>query len=101
MTIIDKIKDTILKFIGGAYDPLQFSYDLPDLIVDNYDELKRYDEKLAKRLDDTFPEICAEYERGDDPKPFRKRVREEYEAIFKQKAHSWTTSGQFIKSSRP
>ena len=35
MTIIDKIKDTILKFIGGAYDPLQFSYDLPNLIVDN------------------------------------------------------------------
>nr|DAX81079.1 MAG TPA: hypothetical protein [Caudoviricetes sp.] len=87
MTIIDKIKDTILKFIGGAYDPLQFSYDLPNLIVDNYDELKRYDEKLAKRLDDIFPEVCAEYERGDDPEPFRKKVREEYERIFKQKAH--------------
>lgn len=84
MAILDKIKDMILKFLGGNYDPLEFSYDLPDLIVDNYEDLKRYDPGLAKKLDDTFPEICAEYERGDDPTAMSEKVRRAYERIFKQ-----------------
>ena len=84
MAIIDKIKNMILAFIGGSYDPLAFSYDLPDLIVDNYEDLRRYDPELAKKLDDTFPEICSEYERGQDPAAMVEKVRRAYERIFRQ-----------------
>ena len=85
--IVDEIKNLILSFLSGNYEPADFSVELPHKIVDNYNAIESIDSKLAERLDDMFPDICAEYERGDDPEPFRKKVREEYERIFKQKAH--------------
>lgn len=53
------------------------------MIVDNYEDIDVIDPKLAERLDDTFPDICSEYERGDDPASMREKVRKEYEQIFR------------------
>ncbi len=80
--MIEKIKTTIDKFLSGNYDPVDFSFDLPDMIVDNYKFIERENPKIAKELDDTFPEICAEFERGFDPAPFREKIKSAYKRIF-------------------
>ena len=83
MNIVEEIKNLIFSFISGNYDPADFSVDLPHMIVDNYEDIDVIDPKLAERLDDTFPDICSEYERGDDPASMREKVRKEYEQIFR------------------
>lgn len=82
MNILEIIEGMIISFLHYGYDPLQFSHDLPDVIVDNYDKLEKYDPIIAKKLDDTFPDICSEYEMGDDPTELREKVKTEYKRIF-------------------
>jgi hypothetical protein len=55
---------------------------LPDLIVDNYSLLEREDAAIAQRLDDTFPEICAAFEPGDDEQAFWESIRNAYMQVF-------------------
>lgn len=75
-------KDMLERFIAGGYDPLDFSYDFPSDVVDHGDELREENPALLEILDDNLPEICAEYERGMDPRPFIDAVRKEYERAF-------------------
>ena len=80
--MIEHIKEMVEKFLADEYDPLEFSYDLPDYIVDNYEAISKENESLAKELDDTFPELCAEYERGTNSETFKQKIQIAYEEIF-------------------
>ena len=80
--MIEYINEMVEKFLADEYDPLEFSYDLPDYIVDHYEALSEENETLAKKLDDTFPEICAEYERGMNPESFKHKIEAAYNGIF-------------------
>ena len=80
--MVEKAQYMIERFLDGDYDALEFSYDLPDFIVDNYDTLQQEDAALAKRLDDTFPEICAEYERGFEPTDLHEKIKKAYLDIY-------------------
>jgi hypothetical protein len=53
--MVDKVQALIEHFLSDKYDALHFSYDLPDMIVDNYSALSSENPELAKKLDDTFP----------------------------------------------
>ncbi len=80
--MISEIKAVIKDFISGNYDALAFSYDLPDMIVDNYTILESESPVIAKELDDSFTEICAEYEAGKPIGPFKAKIEAEYMRIF-------------------
>ncbi|MBQ9305184.1 hypothetical protein [Butyrivibrio sp.] len=81
--MIEKIQALIEQFLSGKYDALKFSYDLEDMIVDNYAQLSAEDPDLAKKLDDTFPEICSEFEHGADVEPFRRKILDAFTALYK------------------
>ncbi|MBP3199685.1 MAG: hypothetical protein J6N21_22185 [Butyrivibrio sp.] len=81
--MIEKIQFLIEQFLSNKYDALQFSYELPDMIVDNYGLLTDENPDFAKMLDDTFPEICSEFERGADTEPFRRKIMDAFTALFK------------------
>ena len=83
LPMIEHIKEMVEKFLVDEYDPLAFSYDLPDYIVDNYEDICRDNGFLAKKMDDTFTEICAEYENGRNPEPFKQKIQAAYEFVFK------------------
>ena len=80
--MIQKIKDLIIQYLSGEKDALSFSFDLPDLIVDNYSLLEKEDAAFARKLDDTFPEICAAFEPGDDEHAFWESIRDAYMQVF-------------------
>ena len=79
---MDKMRQMISRFFAGEYDPLAFSLDFEEYLCDHYDEMKAEDPVLTGLLNENFPEICASYERGADPAPFAKAVREEYERVM-------------------
>lgn len=74
----------INEFLNGEYDPLDFSYDFPDFLIENYDALENEDEIINEALNDNLPEICAEYEIGADTENFKDEVRTEYERALKK-----------------
>lgn len=74
----------INEFLNGEYDPLDFSYDFPDFLIENYDALENEDEIINEALNDNLPEICAEYEIGADTENFKDEVRAEYERALKK-----------------
>lgn len=78
----EHFKKMMEDFMAGAYEPLDFSYDLPSDTIDFADELREHDPELLSILNDELPEICAEYERGMDPQPFIDAVCKEYERAF-------------------
>ncbi len=78
----EKVKSLIEKYLYDGYDAVAFSWELQDLIVDNYSKLRAENEMIAKRLDDVFPELCSEYERGFPVEPFKEKIKTAYESIF-------------------
>ena len=68
----------VKNFIDGNYDPLAFSFDFPDYLINHYDEMMNEDEEKTDILNDELPDICAEYERGMDPTDFIEKVKIEY-----------------------
>lgn len=76
----------INEFLNGEYDPLDFSYDFPDFLIENYDFLENENENeiINEALNDNLPEICAEYEIGADAENFKGEVQAEYERILKK-----------------
>ena len=72
---MEQIKELLLNFILNHYDPLDFSYDLPDMLVEKYDEIELINPNVNSILNDNLPEICADYERGMDPSEFIDSVR--------------------------
>ena len=81
--MVDKVQAIIEQFLSDKYDALRFSYDLPDMIVENYSALSSENPELAKELDDIFPEICAGFERGMDEKPFKRQILDAFTELFK------------------
>lgn len=81
--MIKKACEMIEEFLAGNYDPLRFSFDLQDLLCDEYEAMKSENEKVTAALNKDFPEICDTYEPGDDPEPFMKLVAAEYEKVKK------------------
>jgi hypothetical protein len=75
---VDEILKITKAFLAGEYDPLDFSYDLPDMLAELYDELEKESREINAVLQDNLPEICADYEIGADPVPFRNAVRAEF-----------------------
>ena len=72
----------INEFLNGEYDPLDFSYDFPDFLIENYDVLENEDRAINEILNDNLPEICAEYEIGADTENFKDEVRAGYEGVL-------------------
>ena len=62
--MIDEVLGMIQKFLDGKYDLMEFSYDLPDFLVEHYDEMYAEDAASTEILNDNIPEICADYEEG-------------------------------------
>ena len=81
--VIKKACEMIEAFLAGNYDPLRFSYDLPDLLCDEYETMRAENEEATAIFNENFPEICDIYERGDDPGPLMKLVAAEYEKVKK------------------
>ena len=69
------------EFLAGEYDPLAFSYDLPLELLDQLGKIFPVNEELAQLMNDELPEVCDMYEYGDDPEPFKAKMREVYERI--------------------
>ena len=81
--MLNEVKELIECFLIGKTDALDFSYSLENMIVDNYEKLVAEDSGMAKQLDDTFPEICSEYERGMDVGPFKRKIQDAFTELFK------------------
>ncbi|MDR2024377.1 MAG: hypothetical protein LBQ71_14290 [Hungatella sp.] len=75
----------IENLILGQFDPLDFSYEFPDYLVENYEEMLSEDRKMTELLNENFPEICADFERGADEKKFISNVKKEYRFILLEK----------------
>lgn len=68
-------------FLADQYDPLEFSYDLQVELVDQLGKVFPVNEELAQRMNDEFPEVCDTFEPGDDPEPFKAKIRKTYEYV--------------------
>lgn len=79
---MDEILQMLVEFIAGNYDPLDFSYDFPEALIDHHTEIDETAPGLYAILSDELPEICADYERGADPAPFIAAVKREYERVL-------------------
>ncbi len=79
---MDQIRNMMMAFLVGLYDPVDFSYDLPDLLIKKYEEVENEDATVNAILNATLPEICAEYERGEDPTRFIDLVYVEFKRAF-------------------
>lgn len=73
--------EMIEEFIFGKYEPLAFSYDFPDYLIEHYNEMLTENEIVTELLNENFPDICAEYERGKEPSGFIENVKKEYDTI--------------------
>lgn len=71
----------IEEFIANRYEPLDFSYDFPDYLIEHYDEMLEEDRDKTAILNEELPDICAEYERGMDPTEFIEKVKIEYNKV--------------------
>lgn len=79
---MNELKKMIEDFLNGNYDALDFSYDLPDFLIEHHEQLEAEAPDLYRVFADELPDICASFERGADPAPFAKAVREEYEKVM-------------------
>ena len=77
--MLNEVIEMIKNFLAGNYEPLAFSYDLPEVLIKNYDEMNNENEIITKILNEELPDICAEYEEGMDSTEFEEKVRKEYE----------------------
>lgn len=66
------------ELIEGEYDPLVFSFDFPWFLIDNYETMKAENQVATDILNEGMPEICAEYERGQNPSLFIEKIKEQY-----------------------
>lgn len=76
---MDELKNMIDSFLSGEYDPFDFSFDLPEFLIEHHIELEAENAAAFAVLEDELPEICADYEPGFDPAPFMEAVKREYE----------------------
>lgn len=79
---MNELKKMIEDFLTGEYDALDFSYDLPDFLMEHHKQLETEAPDVYRAFADELPDICASFERGADPAPFVKAVREKYEEVM-------------------
>lgn len=87
MNKLEELKKMINDFFDKNYskeETLNFSMNLEDFICDNFDEMVKEDKDLTLELNEEMPDICATYIRGDDPEPFKKLLKKEYDRVFTQ-----------------
>lgn len=77
---MDEVMAMIKNFIDGKADPVEFSVALPEKLIQNYDSMLKENKAATDILNEELPDICAEYEPGEDPAQFIKAVKKEYEA---------------------
>jgi hypothetical protein len=82
LAMISDVKDMILEFLEGDYDPLEFTFDLQDLISDDYDDMAEEDPDIAEQINNTFPAICAGYDPETNPEILADKIRRAYNDIF-------------------
>lgn len=78
---IQTVFSYIQEFLDGKVDALDFSYDLQSLLCEQCKNMDKEDSNVCQLLHDELPFICDEYEMGDDPEPFRDKIRKEFERI--------------------
>lgn len=76
---MNKALEMIKTFIDGKMEPMEFSFALPDLLIEEYDSMMEENQEATEILNDELPDICADYEPGMNPDAFRKKVKAEYE----------------------
>ena len=81
MLLMNEAIAMLEKFIDGKYDPLAFSFEFPDYLVNHYEEMNEENKDINSILNEDLPDICAEYERAMDPTEFIKKVRNIYSAL--------------------
>ena len=79
--MIKKLCDMVEMLIKGEYDPLRFSFDFPDAIIEHWDIGEKENANIMKIFDDKIPDICAEFERGSDSKLFVEKIKTEYKRV--------------------
>lgn len=83
--MIQKALKMIEQFLNGDYDSETFSFDFPDFLCENFEQLKKENEAVADVLNDELPDICAWYdwEPMDEGcvtgEAFRQKIKVEYD----------------------
>ena len=77
--MIEQALNMVNDFLNNRYEPLDFSYDFPDFLIEHYDEMEEENKTINAVLNENMPEICADYEMGENPDYFKERVKEELE----------------------
>ena len=80
--MIDEALNMVRHLLDGEYDLMAFSYDLPDFLVEHYDDMYAENSTVTEILNDNIPEVCADYEEGYPPEDFKQRIRAEYERVL-------------------
>ena len=70
---MDELKNMIIRFLKGEGDPWEFSFALEDSLIRLYDQMYEVNPQATLILNNDLPDICAEYELGQDPSSFRKK----------------------------
>lgn len=68
---------------SDSEDATDFSIELEDAICDQYDDIAKENKKMAEILNEELPDICSDYEFGEDIVKFKEKIREEYEKAMK------------------
>lgn len=77
---MNKIFDMIKAFLESeSEDATDFSIQLEDALCENYDEMAAENKEAANLLNEDLPDICADYEFGENIEKFKDKVRAEYE----------------------
>lgn len=88
---LKKILVTIDDFLEDRIKPYDFSYDLPDLLLESSNIIDAFDSGLCDALHYDLPEICSMYEEGAeydqksgvlDVQHFKIKVQHEKERIL-------------------
>ncbi len=77
--VIEQAFQLIRDFLNDKYDPLDFSYDFPYFLIDKYEIMETENKAVNDIFNEEIPEICADYEMGEVPDDFKRKIREEYE----------------------
>lgn len=89
--VADELLKMIKDFLNHNYSIEDFSYDFPDLLVENFESLEKQNQQLANLLNEDMPEICSGYETdADERRRFpdvyfsEEQIREKVLQIYQQ-----------------
>lgn len=81
--MIEQAFQMITDFLNDKYDPLMFSYDFPNFMIEQYEAMEQENKAVNNVFNDDIPEICADYEMGEPSDEFKTRIRAEYERALR------------------